>query len=182
MVKNLPPAPKTFCFSTHFVFALDTRVLLCYTSFAMKNLTSKMTHNTIRLPPPPLLLCVWRITGKKYSRQCNFSHRQGAGTRLAGHCRAGRTHLHHRVAQYSHRRTQQTVQNSKLKIRMDADFMPDTPPANPQDLRDSFYTKRKKDLMEFPFEDSGKTAYFAVQIENEGKKGPWGPMVSALIP
>jgi hypothetical protein len=29
--------------------------------------------------------------------------------------------------------------------------------------------------------DSGKTAYFAVQIENEGKKGPWGPLVSALI-
>ena len=58
----------------------------------------------------------------------------------------------------------------------------ESPPANPQDLRDSFYTKRKKDLMEFPFEDSGKTAYFAVQVENEGKKGPWGPMVSALIP
>jgi hypothetical protein len=30
--------------------------------------------------------------------------------------------------------------------------------------------------------DSGKTAYFAVQIENDGKKGVWGPMVSALIP
>jgi hypothetical protein len=24
--------------------------------------------------------------------------------------------------------------------------------------------------------------YFAVQIENDGKKGPWGPMISALIP
>jgi hypothetical protein len=55
-------------------------------------------------------------------------------------------------------------------------------PANPGDLRKSFYTKRKKDLIEFDFGDSGKTAYFAVQIENEGKKGPWGPMVSALIP
>jgi hypothetical protein len=32
------------------------------------------------------------------------------------------------------------------------------------------------------FGDSGKTAYFAVQIENEGKKGPWGPLVLALIP
>ena len=58
----------------------------------------------------------------------------------------------------------------------------DSPPANPQDLHGSFYTKRKKDLMEFAFGDSGKTAYFAVQVENEGKKGPWGPMVSALIP
>jgi hypothetical protein len=58
----------------------------------------------------------------------------------------------------------------------------ETPPANPDDLRKSFYTKRKKDVIEFDFGDSGKTAYFAVQIENEGKKGPWGPLVSALIP
>jgi hypothetical protein len=56
------------------------------------------------------------------------------------------------------------------------------PPPNPQDLRESFYTKRKKDLLEFAFEDSGKAAFFAAQIENEGKKGPWGPVVSALIP
>jgi hypothetical protein len=58
----------------------------------------------------------------------------------------------------------------------------ETPPANPDDLRKSFYTKRKKDVIEFEFGDSGKTAYFAVQIENEGKKGPWGPLVQALIP
>jgi hypothetical protein len=37
-------------------------------------------------------------------------------------------------------------------------------------------------VIEFGFGDSGKTAYFAVQIENEEKKGPWGPLVSALIP
>jgi hypothetical protein len=58
----------------------------------------------------------------------------------------------------------------------------ETPPANPEELRKSFYTQRKKDLIEFEFGDSGKTVYFAVQIENDGKKGPWGPMVSALIP
>jgi hypothetical protein len=58
----------------------------------------------------------------------------------------------------------------------------ETPPANPGDLHESFFTKRKKDVIEFEFGDSGKTAYFAVQIENEGKKGPWGPLVSALIP
>ena len=58
----------------------------------------------------------------------------------------------------------------------------ETPPANPGDLRTSFFTKRKKDVIEFDFGDSGKTAYFAVQIENEGKKGPWGPLVNALIP
>jgi hypothetical protein len=55
-------------------------------------------------------------------------------------------------------------------------------PTNPDDLRKSFFTKRKKDIIEFDFGDSGKTAHFAVQIENEGKKGPWGPLVSALIP
>ncbi|MDR2116943.1 MAG: hypothetical protein LBP87_11250 [Planctomycetaceae bacterium] len=58
----------------------------------------------------------------------------------------------------------------------------ETPPANPEDLRKSFYTKRKKDVIEFDFADSGKTVYFAVQIENDGKKGPWGPLVNALIP
>jgi hypothetical protein len=58
----------------------------------------------------------------------------------------------------------------------------ETPPAKPGDLRKSFYTKRKKDVIEFDFEDSGKTVHFAVQIENDGKKGNWGPLVSALIP
>jgi hypothetical protein len=58
----------------------------------------------------------------------------------------------------------------------------ETPPANPEELRKSFYTQRKKDLIEFEFGDSGKTVYFAVMIENDGKKGPWGPMTQALIP
>jgi hypothetical protein len=58
----------------------------------------------------------------------------------------------------------------------------ETPPANPDDLRRSFFTKRKKDVIGFDYGDSGKTAYFAVQIENDGRKGNWGPMVSALIP
>jgi hypothetical protein len=59
----------------------------------------------------------------------------------------------------------------------------ETPPADPNaDLSKSFFTQRRKDLIEFEFGDSGKTAYFAVQIENDGKKGNWGPMVSALIP
>jgi hypothetical protein len=58
----------------------------------------------------------------------------------------------------------------------------ETPPANPDELRKSFFTKRKKDVIEFEFGDSGKNCFMAVQIENEGKKGPWGPLVSALIP
>jgi hypothetical protein len=58
----------------------------------------------------------------------------------------------------------------------------ETPPTDPDDLRRSFFTKRKKDVIDFDFGDSGKTAWFAVQIENDGKKGGWGPLVSALIP
>jgi hypothetical protein len=55
-------------------------------------------------------------------------------------------------------------------------------PTDPEDLPNSFSTMRKKDVIEFEYGDSGKTAYIAVQIENDGKKGPWGPMVSAVIP
>jgi hypothetical protein len=55
-------------------------------------------------------------------------------------------------------------------------------PADPDQLRKSFYTMRKKDVIEFEFGDSGKTCYMAAQIENGGKKGPWGPLTSALIP
>jgi hypothetical protein len=58
----------------------------------------------------------------------------------------------------------------------------ETPPANPDELRKSFFTKRKKDVIEFDFGDSGKNCFMAVQIENEGKKGPWGPLTNALIP
>ena len=58
----------------------------------------------------------------------------------------------------------------------------ETAPADPEQLTKSFYTQRRKDLVEFDFGDSGKTAWFAVQVENDGKKGPWGPLVSALIP
>jgi hypothetical protein len=58
----------------------------------------------------------------------------------------------------------------------------EAPPANPDDLRKSFFTKRKKDVLEFDFGASGSTCYIAVQIENAGRKGPWGPLTSALIP
>jgi hypothetical protein len=58
----------------------------------------------------------------------------------------------------------------------------ETPPTEPSESWHSFSTKRSKDLIEFEYGDSGKTVYFAVQVENDGKKGPWGPMVSALIP
>jgi hypothetical protein len=37
-------------------------------------------------------------------------------------------------------------------------------------------------VIEFEFGDSDKTCYMAVQVENEGKKGPWGTLFSAVIP
>ena len=55
-------------------------------------------------------------------------------------------------------------------------------PLEPKQLTESFFTRRKKDLIKFAFGDSGKTAYIAVQIENNGIKGDWGPMVNAVIP
>ncbi|MDR2185944.1 MAG: hypothetical protein LBO80_09840 [Treponema sp.] len=56
------------------------------------------------------------------------------------------------------------------------------PVTNPDQLDKSFYTRRKKDLIQFDYGDSGKTVYIAVQVENDGKKGPWGPIVAAIIP
>jgi hypothetical protein len=58
----------------------------------------------------------------------------------------------------------------------------ESPPVNTEKLRKSFFTRRKKDLVQFDYGDSGKTAWFAVVIENGGNQGSWGPMVSALIP
>jgi hypothetical protein len=55
-------------------------------------------------------------------------------------------------------------------------------PERPEELSRSFSTKREEGVVEFDYGDSGKKAYFAVQVENGGQKGPWGPLVSALIP
>ena len=52
-----------------------------------------------------------------------------------------------------------------------------------EELPHSKFSRRRKVLMEFPPEDSGKTAYFAIRFENaKGGKGPWGPVFSAVIP
>jgi hypothetical protein len=56
------------------------------------------------------------------------------------------------------------------------------PVTSPKELSESFYTRRRNDMATFDYEDSGKTAYIAVQVENGGQKGPWGPLVSAIIP
>lgn len=58
----------------------------------------------------------------------------------------------------------------------------EAPPDGPDDLHKSFFTHRKKDMILFAYGDSGKTAYIAVQVENNGLKGQWGPMIQAVIP
>jgi len=56
-------------------------------------------------------------------------------------------------------------------------------PAHPSELKESFFTRKKHFKMSFDPAESGKICHMAIQIENsEGKKGPWGPIVSTLIP
>jgi hypothetical protein len=51
------------------------------------------------------------------------------------------------------------------------------------ELPHSKFTRRRRVLMEFPAEDSGKTVFFSVRFENsKGQAGPWGPVFSAIIP
>jgi hypothetical protein len=57
------------------------------------------------------------------------------------------------------------------------------PPVSGDELPHSLFTKRRKELFDFPMEDSGKTVYFCIRYENsKGKAGPWGPIISAIIP
>jgi hypothetical protein len=56
-------------------------------------------------------------------------------------------------------------------------------PVSGEDLPSSQFTRRRRELLDFPAEDSGKTAYFSVRYENaKGQKGPWGPVFTAVIP
>jgi hypothetical protein len=72
--------------------------------------------------------------------------------------------------------------NKGFRVWYAASAPGETPPANPEQLNKSFFTRRKKDVIVFGFGDSGKTASIAVQRENNGVKGEFGPMVSAVIP
>jgi hypothetical protein len=58
----------------------------------------------------------------------------------------------------------------------------EAPPTAPQETWVSFFTRRKKDGVKFGYTDSGKTAWFAVQIENHGLKGNWGSLTYAMVP
>ena len=45
------------------------------------------------------------------------------------------------------------------------------------------FTKRRKELITHAYNESGMTAYYCIRYENtKGDKGPWGPMVNAVIP
>jgi hypothetical protein len=56
-------------------------------------------------------------------------------------------------------------------------------PQNPEELPASHFTRRKRDLIEFPYDNSGKQCFICIRYENgKGDKGPWGPMVSSFIP
>jgi hypothetical protein len=56
-------------------------------------------------------------------------------------------------------------------------------PAAGKELRESRFTRLKKELFDFEQADSGKTACFCIRYENnKGKAGLWGPVFSAVIP
>jgi hypothetical protein len=49
----------------------------------------------------------------------------------------------------------------------------------------SFWGKnalRKKDVITFDHGDSGKTTYFAIQVENDGKEGDLGAVAIGIDP
>jgi hypothetical protein len=62
-------------------------------------------------------------------------------------------------------------------------YLLSAPPVTPADLPGSFFTRRAKDLLELSPEASGKTCYLAARFENsKGERGPWGTMISAIVP
>lgn len=56
-------------------------------------------------------------------------------------------------------------------------------PETGKDLRESRFTRLKKELFKFEPEDTGKIAWFCIRYENSrGRAGQWGPLVKAIIP
>jgi hypothetical protein len=56
-------------------------------------------------------------------------------------------------------------------------------PTDPLELPEVFDTHRKTDIINFPIESSGKTAYFVIRLHN-GKSGygPYCPIFHAIVP
>jgi len=56
-------------------------------------------------------------------------------------------------------------------------------PRNPEELRQGHFTRRKRDVLEFHYDNSGMKCFICIRYENsKGDAGPWGPMVSSFIP
>ncbi|MHB9293926.1 hypothetical protein Holit_03045 [Hollandina sp. SP2] len=50
-----------------------------------------------------------------------------------------------------------------------------------KELTESFYTRQRKDTVVFDYEDSGKTVFRSTGGKRR-QKGPWEPLMSAVIP
>jgi hypothetical protein len=56
-------------------------------------------------------------------------------------------------------------------------------PSGGEELPFSRFTRKKKEIFDFPEADRGKTIYFCIRIENaKGQAGPWGPLLNTKIP
>jgi hypothetical protein len=57
------------------------------------------------------------------------------------------------------------------------------PPKTGEDLPHSVFTRKQRYRFDFSEDDRGKTVYFCAHYENaKGDVGPWGPIVSTIIP
>jgi hypothetical protein len=57
------------------------------------------------------------------------------------------------------------------------------PPVEGDELPLNLFTRRRNVMVDFSAKDSGKTVFFCICIESpKGEKGPWGPIVSSIIP
>jgi len=56
-------------------------------------------------------------------------------------------------------------------------------PLNPEELTKGHFTRRKRDVLEFNYDNSGMKCFICIRYENsKGDAGPWGPMASSFIP
>jgi hypothetical protein len=69
------------------------------------------------------------------------------------------------------------------KVAYDLFHVDEPIPARADQLHRSVFTRRKKHVFTFDQADSGKRACFCLRYENgKGDAGPWGQMITAVIP
>ena len=70
-----------------------------------------------------------------------------------------------------------------IKIYFDVFDANDSRPLSGKELKRAQFTRHKKFVIRFEPEDIGKRVYFCLRYENaKGEAGPWGSMISAIIP